>query len=119
MEREKKRKLEELGGDADAAIQRLMNREELYLKLLRQFAEDPTTDRLERAIFEGNYQEAFAASHTIKGLAATLGLGFLEEEASALTETLRHPPYDEQDIAEDMEKFRCQMKLCRTVIRQL
>lgn len=59
-------------------------------KFVLKFKHDPSYDNLKRAVAENNVQDAFMAAHTIKGTAANLGLDFLAQKASELTEELRN-----------------------------
>lgn len=77
-----------VGGDYESALQRLSS-ESLLDKFIRKFVEEPSYAHLQSALSEGNAEDAFRAAHTLKGTAASLGLGDLTEAARAVTETLR------------------------------
>ena len=68
---------QEMGGDMADAVRRLGSASAVE-RFLRMFAGDDTFAML-----------AFRAAHTLKGLAANLGLVQLGQAASALTEALR------------------------------
>ena len=62
---------------------------QLYTGMLRLFAEDPSIARLERAVLDGDLQEAFLQAHTLKGLSSQLALIALYDESSLLCDLLR------------------------------
>jgi two-component system sensor histidine kinase/response regulator len=68
--------------DVRAGLQRVMNKRDLYKKLLRQFATGPeslTVDRVRAHLAEGEREAAERAAHTLKGVAGTLGAGALQK----------------------------------------
>ena len=77
-----------LGGDYADVIERLHS-EQIILKFLTRFVEDPIFDQLGQAMDEQNQKEAFALIHTFKGTAINMGLGNLAESAKQLTEAVR------------------------------
>ncbi len=78
-----------VGGDADEVLSRLMN-EALVKKFLLKFEDDPNYELLTTSVEGEDWETAFRAAHTIKGLCLTLGLGKLAASASELTEFLRN-----------------------------
>lgn len=79
---------QEMGGDMADAVRRLGSIAAVE-RFLRMFAGDDTFAMLQAAMSAGDNQRAFRAAHTLKGLAANLGLVQLWQTASALTEALR------------------------------
>lgn len=77
-----------VGGDYDEVLARLQS-DVLIKKFVLKFAADPSYKDLQEAKRAGDISTAFRAAHTIKGVAATLGLTKLAVAASALTEELR------------------------------
>lgn len=77
-----------IGSDYDEVLSRLPF-EEILIKFLPRFPADPTYDALKEAQEKRDIAAAFLAAHTLKGVAASLGLQRLAEAASALTEQLR------------------------------
>lgn len=84
-----KTKLEELGADVDNTISRFMGNEDLYLKFLNKFQNDQSFTNIKQCIAEENAVETFKAAHTLKGVAANLGLDPIAKCASDITELLR------------------------------
>ena len=79
---------QEMGGDMADAVRRLGSASAVE-RFLRMFAGDDTFAMLQAAMSAGDVRRAFRAAHTLKGLAANLGLVQLWQAASALTEALR------------------------------
>ena len=77
-----------LGVNVNDVLNRLRN-EGLIKKYLLKFAEDSSFSDLEKAISEKNYQNAFRAAHTIKGICLNLELRSLSGPSVELTELLR------------------------------
>lgn len=99
MKDQAKQRLEACGVDVDGAVRRLMNKEDLYERLLRRFPEDESYGQLEAACREGRTEDAFHAAHTLKGVAGNLGLNRLMEADSVLVELLRNGVSDGVDEA--------------------
>lgn len=78
----------ELGGDYEDVSARLRS-EKLVRKFVLKFLEDASFDLLCRSLEEKNYEEAFRAAHTIKGVCQNLSFTSLLESSSSLTESLR------------------------------
>ena len=79
---------EKAGGDYNEVIARLQS-ESMIKRFLIKFEKDPAYGDLQAAKKAGDISAAFRAVHTLKGVAATLGLGNLFKVSSALTEELR------------------------------
>ena len=78
-----------LGGDYDAVLGRLPG-EKFVQKFVLKFLNDGSYDLLLRSMEEQNYEEAFRAAHTIKGMCQNLDFTRLYRSSSALSEALRH-----------------------------
>ena len=77
-----------LGGDYDEAMGRLRS-EKLVQKFVLKFLNDGSYRLLCDSLASGDRDEAFRASHTIKGVCANLAFNALLESSEALTEALR------------------------------
>lgn len=84
-----KAELEEMGMDVNTTVNRFMGNESLYLKFLYKFQNDQSVASIGQHIAEQNAEEAFKSAHTLKGVAANLGLDPIARYASDLTELLR------------------------------
>lgn len=79
---------EEMGGDYKEIMSRLMS-EERVKKFLAMFLQDPSYAELQEKMKEKNYEEAFRASHTLKGVCQNLSLTELFQASFEITEALR------------------------------
>lgn len=77
-----------LGGDYEEAIGRLRS-ERLVQKFVLKFLADPSYDNLIKSMDAQQYDEAFRAAHTIKGVCQNLSFTKLYQSSSALSEALR------------------------------
>lgn len=81
--------LEEMGMDVNNTVSRFMGKEELYLKFLSKFQTDQSVANIQQYISEQNVEEAFKSAHTLKGVAANLGLDPIAQHASDIVELFR------------------------------
>ena len=79
-----------IGSDYRQISQRLHS-EALIRKFVIKYAADPTYQMLSDAIAASDWEVAFRAAHTLKGVALNLGFDRLNISVSALTEALRGP----------------------------
>lgn len=77
-----------LGESLDEVLGRL-GMESRIAKYLGLFANDPSFNELKEAFAKNDVKTAFRAAHTLKGVAANLGLNTLSASSSELTEDLR------------------------------
>lgn len=78
-----------MGGNYDDAIARLRS-EKLVQKFVLKFLNDDSFRLLNEAVAAGNYEEAFRAAHTIKGVCQNLDFTKLFQSSSELSEALRN-----------------------------
>lgn len=81
--------LEEMGMDVNNTVKRFMGNETLYLKFLNKFQTDQSVANIQQYIAEQNAEEAFKSAHTLKGVAANLGLDPIAQHASDIVELFR------------------------------
>ena len=79
---------EKLGGSCTDVLQRIPS-EQMLLKFVKLYPADPSEGQLEAAVEAKDWQTAFRAAHTLKGVAQNLGFAQLARDADALTEHLR------------------------------
>ena len=84
-----KKQLLDNGADIETTVNRFMGNEGLYLKFLMKFQDDRHYESLEKNLEEQKYEDAFNDAHTLKGVAANLGLDTISNASSKLTELLR------------------------------
>ena len=106
--------LKALGVNTEEGIARCIGKPEFYLKMVKTALSDNGFEKLEAAVAAGNYDEAFAAAHNLKGVAANLALTPLNEPLRELTDLLR--PRTEVDcsrlLAECREQYGRLRALC-------
>ncbi len=93
-----------LGESLDEVLGRL-RLESRIAKYLGLFLNDPSFDELKNAFAKNDAKTAFRAAHTLKGVAANLGLNKLSSSSSVLTEDLRPGSFtaNSQDLLENVE----------------
>lgn len=72
----------------------------LVEKFARKFLDDPSYQTLVDTMDKADYEEAFRAAHTLKGVCANLGFTQLFKVSSDLTEELRGGAPDEAKLPE-------------------
>ncbi len=102
--------LKEFGADTETGLSRCLNKEELYLSLVKKLSESDELNKLEGAIAENNLEAAFNSAHTLKGVTANLSLDPILKPTSEMTEHLRNKEdtdYDKYlgEIKKQWEKF--------------
>lgn len=80
---------EEYGGDYDSVMERFMSNEAMYIKIFNMLFKDDNLQKLGSAIECGDLDKAFEAAHTLKGVAANLGLIPYYKEICSIVESLR------------------------------
>ncbi|MDR2820322.1 MAG: Hpt domain-containing protein [Desulfovibrio sp.] len=77
--------------DWQEAIARVLNKRDLYVKLLNKFidSEKDSSSRVEQALKSGDTEEARKIVHTTKGAAANLGAKALAASALELETAIR------------------------------
>lgn len=76
----------------------------LVEKFARKFLDDPSYQTLVETMDKADYEEAFRAAHTLKGVCANLGFTQLFKVSSDLTEELRGGNPDAAKLPEMLEK---------------
>lgn len=76
-------------GGCYAAAARLFKTDERIIKYFKIMQKDTNLDALCKALEQNDYETAFCAAHTLKGLALNMQFTALADEVSALTEQLR------------------------------
>jgi len=77
-----------IGGDYDGVTARLRG-ERLVKKFVLKFLNDQSYQQFLDAMTQKNYEEAFRAAHTIKGVCQNLGFTPLLESSSQMSDALR------------------------------
>ena len=83
-------KLREWGANVDEAMERCLNNEAFYLRLVDKALQDPNFDRLKDAVRAGDLDKGFDAAHALKGVLANLALTPILVQIQEITELLRN-----------------------------
>ena len=79
-----------IGGDYKATISRLPS-EALIKKFVLKYPGDPSFNQLKDALAAQDWELAFRASHTLKGVAQNLGMDRLYKTSATLCDAVRGP----------------------------
>lgn len=77
------------GADYNSTMARFMGNEAMYLKFLDMLFKDDNLEKLGTALEQQDYEAAFAAAHTLKGVVGNMGLTPLFNAVCAIVESLR------------------------------
>lgn len=104
-----------LGGNYDDVLARF-GKEERIVRFLGLFLQDESFSDLQKAAAENDSAAAFAAAHTLKGVALNLGLGSLADSAARLTEQLRGGDMDEALYRTVCEDYRAAVHIISQLV---
>jgi len=96
---------ESIGSDFEEALARMM-KESLMERLVKKYPGDKSFEKLKEAISKKDFDAAFEAAHTLKGLSLNLGFDSLGKVASEMTEKLRSKNYE--GIEETMQGLQAE-----------
>ena len=82
-------KLKQLNVDTEEGLNRCLNREDFYLKLVDRAIHDQSFEKLEEALKEEDLDRAFEIAHSLKGVLGNLSLTPLYGKTVEITELLR------------------------------
>lgn len=91
------------GGDYEGVLSRVFD-EGRIRKYLKMFKNDPCYEELERFLEQEDVEQAFRASHTLKGVCLNIGFIRLYNYADTITEALRRK--DLAQACENMPQLR-------------
>jgi len=83
-------KLRAFGANVEEGLQRCVNNETFYLKLVEKAIRDPAFDNLRETVEKGDLERGFEIAHALKGVTANLALTPLFVSISEIAELLRH-----------------------------
>lgn len=78
-----------IGGDYEATMGRMLNKESLVKRIVLMFLKDPNHDKMVSCLEAGDCKAGSEASHTLKGASLNLGFNKLGELSHQVTEALR------------------------------
>lgn len=79
-----------MGGNYAAVLHRMANSERMVKRFAKKFLDDPSYTLLHTSLDSENYEEAFRAAHTLKGVCQNLNLDQLFTSCNVLCDTLRN-----------------------------
>ena len=100
------------GANTAEGLQRCMNNEAFYLRMVGMMAEDRHAEALEKAVAQVDLQGAFEAAHALKGTLANLALTPALEAVTEILEPLRRKearadyPECAAHVKQEMEKLQ-------------
>ncbi len=100
--------LKSAGVDYSGALHRFLNKEDMYAMFLKKYNSDTSVGSIRDGVSNADYEAAFKAAHTLKGLAGNLGINSVQNIASEITEQLRGKSADEIDkdlLAANVERL--------------
>lgn len=118
MDQEKKNMMLDLHFDLDNTLERFMGNEDLYVRFLKKFLQDKSYAELVEAIDQKDYERAFKSGHTLKGVAANLGMNGLCARLTPVVEHFRGGVFTEND-ADMMTQIENEYMEIRDVIKKL
>ena len=83
-------KLNSFGANTKEGLERCINNEEFYFRLIIKAINDDSFNNLKNELENKNYDEAFKISHSLKGVLGNLALIPLYDLVFNLTELLRN-----------------------------
>ena len=106
-------KLKQWGANTEEGLQRCMNNEALYLKLVNMFLANNSYNELKEAIAHEDLDKAFQASHALKGVLGNLSFTPLYTIIFDLTELLRNRT--KMDYSNYLEKYEMSLSLLQAL----
>lgn len=84
--------------DVAAAVNRFGGMEILYIKYLKKFLQDDTFQNLEKSVEQKDMKLTEMYAHTLKGVAANLGLEKIRISADCVVQAVRQNEYAKVDF---------------------
>lgn len=117
LNEETTKKLKDYGIALEEALDRFLDDDELYITFLGKFLKDKSYADLVASLADNNVEDSFMHAHTLKGVAANLGINPLYKVTSDLVEDLRVGNADNADIK--MKKITAEYNKACDMIRSL
>lgn len=89
--------LDEAGVDTHELFMNLLNNEEMFMIFMNKFLEDSNYEMLSKALQIGDYDNALAYAHALKGVAASLEMHELKRYLQSMVDDLRKREYGNLD----------------------
>lgn len=81
--------MRDYGADVDQGLERCMNNESFYLRLVGMALADAGFDKLSGCLAAGDWDGAFEAAHALKGVLGNLAITPIYDPMCELTDLLR------------------------------
>ncbi|MCI8371347.1 MAG: Hpt domain-containing protein [Lachnospiraceae bacterium] len=107
----------ELNIDLEKALDRVVNRTSLYIHLLKSFVDDSYMNQARQAVGCRDYDAVIETIHSMKGSAASLGIGSISAVCHNMVTALRQQEYEK--TAELFAKVEEEYTAVKAVIVQL
>ncbi len=95
--------LKEFGADTNQGLERCMNNQAFYLKMVNMGLSDKRFEMLGDALQKGDIDEAFEHAHALKGVLGNLAITPLYDRINGMTERLRAK--EQADYLPDYREF--------------
>ena len=118
MDAEMLKRFTEVGVKPEEAIYRFLGKEDIYRKFLGKYLTDTGISDIKNGLAKKDAYEVFKAAHTLKGVAANLGLEAVQSKASEITECTREKSFDAFDVAL-LEKLLASLEECNERVCQV
>lgn len=100
-----KEKIIDMGIDYNEVMTRFAFQEQLYMKFLKKFAQDPNYSLLISAYENHDYKTIESSAHTLKGVSANLGLKELSHACEIIVLDVREDK-DRSVLRSDLKKLQ-------------
>ena len=99
--------LKQAGINTDSALERFMNNEALYMRMMKKFLDDKTFISLVESVSQNDGKAALESSHTLKGVCGNLSIDNLFTLFSEQVGLMRADKWDEaySMMSEITEKY--------------
>ncbi len=104
-----------MNGNYEEVLRRLMNDARIE-KFMTKFLNDTCLESLRAALDAKDYEQAFQAAHTLKGVSQNMSFSGLSDAVSALTEELRGGNYTDA-VPTYFEETKKQYELVKQTIQ--
>ena len=103
--------LEAYGANIKEGLQRCLNNESFYMRMVKMIPGDPNFQQLYDSIDAGNLDAAFEAAHALKGSSGNLSLTPIYGPVTEITELLRsRTQTDYSELVEAIRKGHDQLQ---------
>lgn len=106
--------LKSIGANTEEGLERCLNNEAFYLRLVKMAAMDQSFEQLRDAIERDDLDEAFEKAHALKGVLGNVSLTNVLEPIKEITEDLR--ARTEKDYTDVLERIFTEIGKVRALV---